>query len=204
MFNPTYYPIEAGVDYTGSVEMYLEDGSASFFLRYFDEAGKQVGSDKDGVNIIHIRSGHGKWQTVNATVQAPEGAKYARLFAGASNFFTTKGAYYDDFQLTYEKEVAPVEPEPEKSAELLLEELSGQLDEYINSNEVRGPLINQLQNSLKQAEHHLNKGSEQKASDFVEKFLKHMNNKPMQHHINETAKADLAQQADNLLKYWKK
>ncbi|MEH7235366.1 FIMAH domain-containing protein [Bacillus sp. JJ1562] len=98
-------PVQTGVEYTGTVELYLEDGSASFFIRYFDESGKQVGKDQDGVNIIHIRGGHKQWQTVSATVQAPENAAYAKLFAGASNFFTTSGAYYDDFKLTYEREV---------------------------------------------------------------------------------------------------
>lgn len=98
-------PVTAGVEYTGTVEMYLEDGSASFFIRYFDQAGKQVGKDADGVNIIHVRGGHKQWQTVSAKVVAPENTAYARLFAGASNFFTTSGAYYDDFKLTYEREV---------------------------------------------------------------------------------------------------
>ncbi|MEH7011050.1 hypothetical protein V7087_09525 [Neobacillus niacini] len=103
-------PIEAGIEYTASSQLFLEDGSVSFFLRYFDEAGKQVGTDKDGFNIIHVRGGHKEWQTVKATVTAPEGAKYARVFAGASNFFTTNGAYFDDFTLTYEKEDEPEPP----------------------------------------------------------------------------------------------
>ena len=66
---------------------------------------------------------------------------------------------------------------PEQSADLLLAELAGHLAAYIDTNEVRGPLVNQLRNSLKQAEHHLNKGSNGKAADFIEKFLKHINNK---------------------------
>lgn len=94
-------PVMEGVEYTGSVQLYLEDNMASFFLRYFDESGKQVGADKDGVNIIHVRSGFKQWQTVKATVMAPAGAKYARLFVGDSNYFTTNGAYFDDFKLTY-------------------------------------------------------------------------------------------------------
>ncbi|WP_449537925.1 FIMAH domain-containing protein [Ferdinandcohnia sp. Marseille-Q9671] len=98
-------PVTAGVTYTSTVEMYLEDGSASFFIRYFDSAGKQVGKDVDGVNIIHVRGGHKQWQTVRATVEAPENAVSAKLFAGASNFFQTSGAYYDDFKLAYEREV---------------------------------------------------------------------------------------------------
>lgn len=105
-------PVEAGIEYTVSSELFLEDGSASFLIRFFDEQGKQVGSDQDGVNIIHIRGGHKEWQTVKAKVVAPEGAKFARIFLGASKYFTTSGAYFDDVSLTYEKVVEP-EPEPD-------------------------------------------------------------------------------------------
>lgn len=119
--------IKEGIEYTASTNLFLEDGSVSFFIRYFDEKGIQVGSDRDGENIIHIRNGHKEWQTVKATVTAPEGAKYARLFAGTSNYFTTTAAYFDDFKLSYEKEVKkpgkpgkpdkpgkPEKPKPEK------------------------------------------------------------------------------------------
>ncbi|MET3695964.1 hypothetical protein SAMN05877753_102504 [Bacillus oleivorans] len=98
-----FIPITAGIEYTASAKLFSDDGSVSFFLRYFDENGIQVGSDVDGVNIIHIRGGHKEWQTVHATVTAPEGAKYARIFLGASNYFTTNGAYFDDITFTYNR-----------------------------------------------------------------------------------------------------
>ncbi|WP_243298494.1 carbohydrate binding domain-containing protein [Bacillus litorisediminis] len=96
-------PVTAGTEYTASAKLFLDDGSVSFFLRYYDDSGNQVGSDADGVNIIHIRGGHKQWQTVQATVPAPEGAKYARIFVGASNYFTTNGAYFDDITFTYNR-----------------------------------------------------------------------------------------------------
>ncbi|WP_274308652.1 hypothetical protein [Solibacillus daqui] len=105
-------PIDAGQTYTASSKLFLEDGSVSFFLRYFNENGVQVGTDKDGENIIHVRGGHKEWQTVQAIVTAPEDAKYARIFVGSSNYFTTNGAYFDDVQLTFEREkvVEPTTP----------------------------------------------------------------------------------------------
>lgn len=42
---------------------------------------------------------------------APKGTAYANLFAGASKLYQTSGAYYDDFQLTFEKEVEQEQPE---------------------------------------------------------------------------------------------
>lgn len=86
----------------------------------------------------------------------------------------------------------------------LLEELSVQLEEYVNLNKVRGPLVKQLENSLKQAEHHLNKGSELKAAHFVEKFLKHLTNKPMRKHSDEDVKADLTTMAENVISQLRK
>lgn len=90
---------------------------------------------------------------------------------------------------------------PEQSADLLLDELSGQLEEYVDSGEVSGPLVNQLQNSLKQAKHHLSKDSKKKAIDFGEKFLKHLNNKPMQKHVGEEAKVNLQTKAEEFINY---
>ncbi|MEO4055359.1 hypothetical protein [Solibacillus sp. CAU 1738] len=107
-------PIEAGQTYTASTKLFLEDGSVSFFLRYYNENGVQVGTDKDGENIIHVRGGHKEWQTVQAIVPALEGAKYARIFLGASNYFTTNGAYFDDIQLTFEREKVPGPTKPGK------------------------------------------------------------------------------------------
>ena len=128
-------PVVAGIEYTGSVEMFLEDGSASFFLRYYGEDGKQVGGDKDGVNIIHVRSGHKEWQTVKAIVMAPEGARYARLFAGTSKYFTTSGAYYDDFKLTYEK---IIEPEPEEPGVIEVPIINAELEKTVIDGKIPG------------------------------------------------------------------
>lgn len=77
-----------------------------------------------------------------------------------------------------------------------------QLEAYIDSNEISGPLVNQLRNSLRQAEHHFNKGSEKKAIDFLEKFLKHLNNKSMQKHISKEVKLNLTKQAEELINDW--
>lgn len=94
-------PVVSGVKYTASTKLFLQDGTTTFFIRYFDESGNQVGADKDGLNIIHVASSYGQWQTVEAVVDAPAGAKYVRLFAGTNNSSITNGAYFDDFKLSY-------------------------------------------------------------------------------------------------------
>lgn len=95
--------VEGGKTYTTDIMLYLLDGQNTLLMRYFDENGKQVGSDADGTNIIHIRGGYNKWQKVTATVEAPEGAKTVRIAMGSSKYFVTSGAYFDS-AVTYSNE----------------------------------------------------------------------------------------------------
>ena len=43
------------VTYTAEVMLYLNDGMNTLVLRYYDENGKQVNTDGDSINIIHVR-----------------------------------------------------------------------------------------------------------------------------------------------------
>ncbi|WP_158738756.1 glycerophosphodiester phosphodiesterase family protein [Alteribacillus sp. YIM 98480] len=62
------------------------------------------------------------------------------------------------------------------------------LEEYDSAEKVKGPLVPQLNNSLKQAEHHSNKGSTEKAVSFLEKFIQQLEKKSMEEHVTEDAK----------------
>ncbi|MBP1916466.1 hypothetical protein J2Z23_003448 [Lederbergia galactosidilyticus] len=77
------------------------------------------------------------------------------------------------------------------------------LDELIASDEVRKPLSNQLTNTLRQAEHHQQKGHKQQAVKFSEKFLETIDKPQMQKHITSEAKGILQQQINELLNMWK-
>jgi hypothetical protein len=73
-------------------------------LRFYDADGKQVNTDKDGENIVHLRK-VGEWTRVTVTGIAPPNAKHARIAASISNYFTAEsGAFYDDFTLTSPQE----------------------------------------------------------------------------------------------------
>lgn len=88
------------------------------------------------------------------------------------------------------------------SAEITVEDLRTQLEEYIASGDVSGPLTNQLSNRVKQVEHHLSKGNVAQAAKHLEDFLNHLNNGPMQRHVTEEAKQTLEQLANQLLEQW--
>lgn len=80
--------------------------------------------------------------------------------------------------------------------------LRSQLETYIVSGDVEGPLINQLTNQLNQVEHHLSKGHYSQAVKHLEDFLKHLNNPPMQKHVTSEAKQILEALANLLLEHW--
>ena len=52
-------------------------------------------------------------------------------------------------------------------------------------------MIPQLTNNLKQAEHHLNKGSEKQAVKHLENFIKHLNNEALKENVTDSAKEKL-------------
>ncbi|MFF2888043.1 cohesin domain-containing protein [Paenibacillus sp. NPDC057967] len=110
--------IVPGENYTGSVWMYIEGSSfmhngasvpnrGSFIMRFYNEAGQQVGSDTDA--LIH-HTGQSKWvKLTTKSLQAPSDAKTVRLMASLSNFYQTSGAFYDDFEIegVFPGETAP-------------------------------------------------------------------------------------------------
>lgn len=110
------------------------------------------------------------------------------------------GVYQGTYQVKprYAEDILESAKEVE-SLDTLIDGLSDQLKELIDASHVRGPLQKQLGNSLKQAKHHLNKGSEQKAIKFVKKFQTHLNNKGMQKFISPQAKEELITESDNII-----
>ena len=97
--------VEAEKTYTVETMLYLKDGMNTLVLRYYNEEGKQVNKDSDGVNIIHVRSGFNEWRKISATVEAPKDATHARISLGSSNYFVTTGAYYDDIKFYSEEDI---------------------------------------------------------------------------------------------------
>jgi hypothetical protein len=80
--------------------------------------------------------------------------------------------------------------------------LSNQLQAYVISGDVSGPLVKQLTNPLNQVEHHLSGGRHSQAAKHLEDFLKHLNNRSMQRHVTEEAKRKLESLANQLLESW--
>ena len=88
---------------------------------------------------------------------------------------------------------------PEKSE---LQTMQNLLDQYITSGDVNGPLVNQLSNSIDQAVHQFNKGSNKQAVKKMEDFQKHLNNPPKKNNVTSDAKENLTKAAQALMKAW--
>ncbi|WP_163580353.1 glycosyl hydrolase 53 family protein [Gracilibacillus saliphilus] len=71
--------------------------------------------------------------------------------------------------------------------------------EKIESGDLSGPLVQQLENALKQVTHHLEKGSNKKASKFLENYLSHLNRKANKRNVSPEAKRVLTEHAELML-----
>ncbi|SES43139.1 pullulanase [Salipaludibacillus aurantiacus] len=90
----------------------------------------------------------------------------------------------------------PDQPEEPQTAEEMLEQLENMVNEYVEAGDVRGPLVNQLGNTLRQAQHHESAGRYEQAAKFMDNFLKHLNRGPNERHVEDGAKSSLAEHAE--------
>ncbi|MBS4196897.1 FIMAH domain-containing protein [Lederbergia citri] len=88
------------------------------------------------------------------------------------------------------------------AGDITIQSMRDTLETYIQSGDLKGPLIKQLQNRLNQAEEYLDKGNQEQAAKKMEDFLKHLDNEPMQHFVSEEAKATLKSDAETLIALW--
>lgn len=78
------------------------------------------------------------------------------------------------------------------------------IDGYIKTNDLVGPLVPQLTNSLAQAKHFSEDQKIDQAIYHMEDFIKHLNNPPMDSRISDAAKEVLNLDAKALINKWSK
>ncbi|QGH33563.1 Bacterial alpha-L-rhamnosidase [Gracilibacillus salitolerans] len=81
-----------------------------------------------------------------------------------------------------------------------IEALHELLEDYISSGDITAPLTNQLENSLKQVQHHTNKGASEMAEKHINNFIKHLGNK--EENSTETSRVHLLIGARSLSSMW--
>ncbi len=90
-------------------------------------------------------------------------------------------------------------PEEPQTAADMLADLDEVMSDYVESGDIRGPLVNQLSNTVRQAKHHENNGRHLQAVKFMENFMKHLNRGPNARHIEDEAKESLEQHAEIIM-----
>lgn len=75
---------------------------------------------------------------------------------------------------------------------------------YTASEDLKGPMVSQLTNSLDQVEHQYDKGSKDQAVKLMGDFIKHSNNPDLAAYITEAAKNALEADARALISIWSK
>ncbi len=73
---------------------------------------------------------------------------------------------------------------------------------FTAAGDLGGPLVPQLSNALKQAEHQWNNGKSDQAVKHLQDFVKHLNNQAMGGHVKDRIKAVLNADADFLIQEW--
>ncbi|CAM3716800.1 FIMAH domain-containing protein [Marinicrinis lubricantis] len=79
--------------------------------------------------------------------------------------------------------------------------LENWMEIFQTSNDLSGPLVHQLSNTLRQAQHHLDKGSVQKAVQFAEKYLEQLGEDAHQEHVSALAKWMLSKYAEEFITF---
>lgn len=93
-------------------------------------------------------------------------------------------------------------PVPSFSTPGVVSVLEGAMSEYQANGELTGPLVSKLENSLRQAEHHLEKGSVVQALKFIEEYKTEINHSRNSANISENARLNLSHKAELLIGMW--
>jgi rhamnogalacturonan endolyase len=95
-------------------------------------------------------------------------------------------------------------PVPSFSTPGVLSELERETSDYQAYGELTGPLAATLENSLRQAEHHFEKGSVEQALQFIEKYQSEINHSRNAGNISENARLNLSHKAELLIGMWER
>ncbi len=90
-------------------------------------------------------------------------------------------------------------PQPDMKMPNELTSLSNLVDIYEENGELNGSIIRKLENTLKQAQHHIDKGSDKKGISFLEKFIKQLDQKQKKKEVSENAKSILTAKAESII-----
>ncbi|WP_028610166.1 rhamnogalacturonan lyase [Paenibacillus harenae] len=108
---------------------------------------------------------------------------------------------YTSFYFASDTDWAAV-PVPAVQTPGLLTALQMLLEDYAASGELKGPIVPQLNNTLKKAIHHMESGSIQNAVKAMEKFADQLDKQTKKDEVSEQARKNLSYQTGLFLEIW--
>ncbi|UJW55971.1 rhamnogalacturonan lyase [Bacillus sp. A116_S68] len=82
------------------------------------------------------------------------------------------------------------------------EELESATNDYISDGVIKGPLIRQLENALRQASQQRERGNDRQAVHFINKYTEHLNKKKNNRYVTSEAKEILTKLAEKVIEEW--
>ncbi|MFD0957811.1 FIMAH domain-containing protein [Paenibacillus chungangensis] len=180
------FPVQPGLDYTLTADVFLQEGRTLLYIGYYDEDGKELAKSS-----TQVASGAGAWQSVTIKGTAPESAHTARVVAFCSQYWMTT-AYYDNIRMSYTLSADQVNA-------VFLQD---RINEYAASDQLLHPLTKKLANALKAAVHHQMKGHDEQAQHHLRQLLKHLTDTENTDLINADAMRVLQASGYYLMHNW--
>ncbi|MEK4980722.1 rhamnogalacturonan lyase [Bacillus sp. FSL K6-6540] len=109
---------------------------------------------------------------------------------------------YTSFYFASDTDFSEV-PIPVYQSPGMLNVLDQLVSEYARAGELANPLLSRLSNALKQAEHHMSKGSREQALKFLNTFVSQLEEHKKPGAISDRAQMNLSYQAWTLIIMWK-
>ena len=109
---------------------------------------------------------------------------------------------YTSFYFASDTDFSEV-PIPVYQSPGMLNVLDQLVSEYARAGELANPLLPRLSNALKQAEHHMSKGSREQALKFLNTFVSQLEEHKKPGAISDRARMNLSYQAWTLISMWK-
>ncbi|MEG9295915.1 WD40 repeat domain-containing protein [Mangrovibacillus sp. Mu-81] len=85
--------VSKGEVFETSANLFIKEGTGSFMVRFYDEAGKSI-IDKP----VHTNTGLNKWQNISITTEAPENAETMRVICYTTSY-SMGTVYYDKVEV---------------------------------------------------------------------------------------------------------
>lgn len=109
---------------------------------------------------------------------------------------------YTSFYFASDTDFSAV-PVPVYQSPGMLNVLDNLVGEYARAGELSNPLLSQLTSSLKQADHHMSKGSREQALKFLHSFVSQLGENKKAGALSDKARMNLSYHAEMLINMWK-